>query len=216
VHNELGGSLPALNVAFYYATKGSEVHPNVHGKVQKLKETVKHHFSAATVSCDLLGAKELLELARRAPTTVYPLELAETPISSSGQAGFLCLVNLRDFFSFITDENGNLLRHIFESNVRDYQGRTQVNDEIQESLKRTKGEDFWWLNNGITILATRAPQTGKTLMIEDPQIVNGLQTSTEVYSYFKEHNPEKDDRKLVLSQLGFGNCLRKRRRLLPF
>ena len=64
----------------------------------------------------------------------YSLKLAENPISSSGAVAFVCLVSLRDFFSFITDEKrSNLLRSIFESNVRDYQERPK---SISRSKRR--------------------------------------------------------------------------------
>ena len=166
--------------------------------MEKLKAVVKKHFPTAEFRFIFLGAAELLALARRSPQVTYPLALAENPISSEGQVGFVCLVRLRDFYKFIIDEEGSLRRQIFEANVRDYQGRTEVNDEIQKSLQETTAEDFWWLNNGVSIIASKASLGGKTLTIEDPQIVNGLQTSTEVYNYFKKSNTEKEDRKLLV------------------
>ena len=39
----------------------------------------------------------------------------------------------------------------------------------------------WWLNNGITIVADKVQLANKVLELESPQIVNGLQTSTEIY-----------------------------------
>ena len=48
--------------------------------------------------------------------------------------------------------------------------------------------DFWWLNNGITILAEKViPVTNKELSIINPEVVNGLQTSTEIYNYYSEN-----------------------------
>ena len=110
----------------------------------------------------------------------------------------MCLVSLGDFFSFITDEKGNLVRSIFESNVRDYQGKTQVNDDIQTTLRENTDDEFWWLNNGITIVASKATLSGKTMTVEDPQIVNGLQTSTEVFNHFTEHNTQDEKRNLLV------------------
>jgi hypothetical protein len=49
------------------------------------------------------------------------------------------------------------------------------------SLDDPSGPDFWWLNNGITILATSATMVGKTLHLEDIQIVNGLQTTETIF-----------------------------------
>lgn len=198
VHNQLAAKFPALRINYYYSSKGDKPDINVQRKVDKLKAAVLRHFPSADFGFTFLGASELLALARRAPQTTYTLPLAENPISSAGQVGFVCLVRLRDFFAFISDSSGGLRRAIFEANVRDYQGRTEVNDDIQLSLQDPHQEDFWWLNNGITVLANKASQSGKTLTIEDPQIVNGLQTSTEIFNYCKKFNTEKDDRKILV------------------
>jgi hypothetical protein len=198
VFQQLAPRFPTLSTCFHYACKGSDPAPTVRRKVQKLEAVVKNHFPTAIFSLKFVGASELLALARRRPQTTYTLQLAENPVSSAGQVGFLCLVKLRDFNAFITDKSGVLHRQIFEANVRDYQGRTEVNDEIQKSLKEKNPEDFWWLNNGVSILASKASQSGKTLTIEDPQIVNGLQTSTEIYNYCKSSNTDDDERKLLV------------------
>ena len=198
VHQQLAAKFPLLKTSFYYASKGEQVNDNVARKVEKLEAVLKHHFPSAEFEFNFLGASALLALARRVPQTTYTLALAENPISSEGQVGFVCLVRIRDFFAFIRDDQGALQRQIFEANVRDYQGRTVVNDEIQQSLQEQHAEDFWWLNNGITIIAGKASQSGKTLSIEDPQIVNGLQTSTEIFEYCKKFNTDADDRKVLV------------------
>ena len=196
-HNALASRFPTIRFTYVYASRADELHPNVARKGEALKTKVTGLFSAATVSVNFVGAGSLLTLARRSPRTSHTLTLAETPISSAGEVGFVCLVRLRDYHSFITD-NGTLLRHLFEANVRDYQGSTQVNEEIQSSLETAGKEDFWWLNNGITVIASKAAQSGKALNIEDPQIVNGLQTSTEIFKFFAQGEAQKDDRTLLV------------------
>jgi len=197
-YEALAARFPKLTVSYYYATKGDDPHPNVQRKVSKLRDLVAQQFSAAEFAFQFLGAKHLLELARRAPRVSHTLRLSENPISSTGAVGFVCLVKLKDFFDFITDTEKRLLRGIFEANVRDYQGTNEVNEGIQGSLRDTGNEEFWWLNNGVTVLASKATLSGKSLTIEDPQIVNGLQTSTELYSYVKASNTEKDERSLLV------------------
>ena len=115
----------------------------------------------------------------------------ENPIAAGDRKDFVALVNLAHYYSFITDENGSLRKYIFESNVRDYQGHNNVNNEIHNTLSEDTTEDFWWLNNGVTILASDISQTTpRQLLITNPEIVNGLQTSNEICRFFKEH-PEK-------------------------
>ena len=94
-----------------------------------------------------------------------------------------------------------LLILIVALHVRDFQGSTEVNSEIMDSLNASQGEDFWWLNNGISIIAARASLGGKELTLEDPEIVNGLQTSTQIHSYFKKSNPDGDERNVLVKIL---------------
>ena len=109
-------------------------------------------------------------------------------MTCEGQNVFITLVNLAEYYKFITDDEGNLIRHIFESNVRDYQGRTNVNNDIFNTLVAPEGEDFWWLNNGVTIIASEATiPRSREIMFSNPEIVNGLQTSSEIYKYFTQN-----------------------------
>jgi AIPR protein len=58
-----------------------------------------------------------------------------------------------------------------------------VNKEIAFSLTNpTPGVDFWWLNNGVTIVADQAQFINNRLTVENPLIVNGLQTSHELHN----------------------------------
>jgi hypothetical protein len=198
IYEALASRFPALSVIYRYASKGDQIHPNVERKAELLKQSVRQLFSSAQVDFQFLGASELLGLARRAPRATFSLRLAENPISSSGAVGFVCLVSLKDYHAFITDEQGRLTRSIFESNVRDYQGTTEVNEQIETTLREKCDDEFWWLNNGITILAAKATLSGKTLTIEDPQIVNGLQTSTVIFNHFQDHNTENETRNLLV------------------
>jgi hypothetical protein len=197
VQQTLAARFPKLQFRYVIASKGSEVHPNVISRGKRLSNTVSRLFSDADCTVEFLGASDLLKLARRTPRTSYSLQLAENPISSAGQGGFVCLVRLGEFYNFVTD-TGTLQRHLFEANVRDYQGTTEVNAEIKGTLATVGAEDFWWLNNGVTILASRAVLSGKTLTIEDPQIVNGLQTSTEIFNHFNAGGSQTDERTILV------------------
>lgn len=197
-YETLASRFPKLSVNYYYATKGSTINFTLDKKVEKLKVKVKQLFSSAECNFYFLRASDLLEMARRSPKTTYSLSLTENPISSANEGGFICLVNLNNYYKFIIDEEGNLDKGIFEANVRDYQGKTAVNEEIQESLRHPHREDFWWLNNGVSILASKATLSGKTLKIENPEIVNGLQTSVEIHKYFSETNSPNDVRNLLV------------------
>ena len=74
-----------------------------------------------------------------------------------------------------------------------------MNDAIARTLgETTKVEDFWWLNNGVTILCSKATHSGKILTIENPEIVNGLQTSRELHNFSCTPPPEDDGRNILI------------------
>jgi hypothetical protein len=185
VHQVLLSGFPELTFRYIYATLGDDPHPNVKRKTRQLEQEVKRQFRDAVFSFEFLGAYELLNLARKQPKRSFELRFIEQTVSAKGPSDYMCLVSLGDYFRFITDESSTLLVRLFESNVRDYQVSAEVNRGLRESLEHRSDEDFWWLNNGVTILATKATQSGKVLTVEDPQIVNGLQTSREIYDFFK-------------------------------
>lgn len=196
-YRKFASKLPKLSIAYYYATQGDEVHPNVERLVAPLRQSVSRLFSSAKFSFDFLGARELLELTRRRPRTMYELKLSDSPISTENNA-YICLVDLDNYVRFITNEEGNYVKAIFDANVRDHQGDVQVNRGIRETLNDPQGEDFWWLNNGITVLAQQAVLSAKTLTLENPRVVNGLQTSLEIFRYYSQGEDIKDDRRLLV------------------
>ncbi|HAT1691839.1 TPA: AIPR family protein, partial [Raoultella planticola] len=133
------------------------------------------------------------------PASSRTLEISEQPISTSA-GSYICLVSLPKYYEFICD-NGALARSIFESNVRDYQGSVTVNTGIRLTLQNLNSDDFWYLNNGVTIITPKAVSAGKQLTIEDPQIVNGLQTSHEVYRHFSTQDSTSDDKRSILLRI---------------
>jgi hypothetical protein len=194
---KLATRFPTHVFSLSYASKGADVHPNVKRKADQIEGQVKSLFQGSSCTIRFLTATDLLALARETPRLSYQIEVTDASINTKG--GVVALVKLREFAKFIRDEKGDLRCSLFEANVRDYQGATQVNDEIRRTLADRWPEDFWWLNNGITIVAGRKPmQTGKTLTIEDPQIVNGLQTSREIFQYFKTANTDGEDREILV------------------
>ncbi len=110
--------------------------------------------------------------------------------------GYIVLSRLDEYTRFLEDSEGGFRAELFDSNVRDFQGNTEVNAEIVNTLQKEKGIDFWWMNNGVTILASRATLNGDTVTIESPQIVNGLQTSTQIAKHCSANS--NDDRKVMV------------------
>ncbi len=184
---------PKLVISFNYATFATELHPNVQAQAEELKGIVHKLFPSpkTVVNVTFWGAEELLLAAQSQPEHKLNLPLAENPINIGTHCDYIALVNIAKYYRFITDENGALRKYLFDSNVRDYQGHNSVNQDIHNTLSSPTGEDFWWLNNGITLLTDEAIlATSKELVLTEPAVVNGLQTSNEIYQYFLA-NPEQ-------------------------
>jgi len=196
VYSKLAKTFPTIAINYFYATLGVEIHPNVEGKVPKLQEVIQRMFGGANFSFEFIGASRLLEMTREVPSNSRGLEVSESPIGTTS-GSYLCLVSLSKYFEFISD-SGALARSIFESNVRDYQGSVVVNTGIRRTLENKNSENFWYLNNGVTIITPKAVLAGKQLTIEDPQIVNGLQTSHEIYGHFSKMDKVENDERAIL------------------
>ena len=177
-----------VQIHYYYVTIANDRHPNVDSQADELKDIVKQMYPSAKVDVTFVGADRLMELYNADTEVCANLEFAENPIARGKNTEYVSLINLGTYYKFITDESNKLRSSFFEANVRDYQGKNSVNTCIAESLASNNGEDFWWINNGITILAEKViPVTNKELSIINPEVVNGLQTSTEIYNYYSEN-----------------------------
>lgn len=190
--DELSSEFPNVSIHVYYCCKATE--PN-----ELTKEKAKHLASQLSqwtpTYFEFLGCKQLYERSAKQKKLVRKLEILGAPLS--GKNSYVALSTLREYSNFLSGENDKLLTQIFDANVRAYQGEIEVNKEIAKSLSAPSDDvDFWWLNNGVTIVADDAQFRSNQLTIENPLIVNGLQTSYEV---FKSHdNLQEDDNRKIL------------------
>lgn len=187
---------------YYYVTLACEVHPNTNKQADDLKNAVRAIYPSANVEVMFVGADQLIEMYNTDSEVRLDLELADQSISLSNK-DYVALANIGTYYKFITDDEGNLRKGFFEANVRDYQGQNSVNNCIADTLANKNGEDFWWLNNGVTILSSEITMiTNKRLQIVSPEVVNGLQTSREIYNYFSNNpNALADEKRNILVRI---------------
>ena len=192
---------PILRISFIYASKGNteDINPRVINRANILKNDILSYFNSSEVKIIYSGARELLNLSRIDKKYTLQLKFIANYLSG-GENSYILLSKLTDYYKFVIDENENIRRYIFDSNVRDYQGRVEVNKDIQQTLGINDSLDFWWLNNGITILASKASISGTIINLDAVQIINGLQTTYSIYNYFKENKEliEEEDRSVSI------------------
>ena len=191
---------PRLSVNVVYATPGDRrgVTPQVEAKVLALRHVLGKQVPDARISVELLGDSELLARYNERPSYTLPMRYQEAATSDNSH---IALVTLRDYYNLIVDEHGRLQRHLFEYNVRDYEGNVSVNQEIRQSLSNPDSPEFWWLNNGVTILCSAATSAGKTYSLSDIQIVNGLQTSHEIFEALHRGGPPEAEGRMLLVRI---------------
>ena len=202
-YSKLSHTFPEITVVFSYVTKGNEPNESLKHKAVRLCEKVQDDLIPGC-SCifQFIGAIALFDLYRRPPQKTFDLSTAESPISPDNSNSFITLIRLDEYFKFIVDDSGNLRSRLFEANVRDWQGENKVNSQIQQSLEDKSVKEFWWLNNGVTILAAKASHPGgKTLELENPEIVNGLQTSRAIYNHFSDPTRAPTDERKLLARI---------------
>lgn len=171
----------------FYVTKASTA--AIHETVIKTSQTLSDQISKAAgtkdVNFEFVGAEELIALSRL-PRTRQKRLANHKVISSSTADSFACLTTIGAFIDFLTDDHGVLIRSFFDANVRDFLGKSEVNEAIKKTLHELDEGDFWWFNNGITIVASDIDQKGEVLTLTDPLLVNGLQTSNVIYAFMTD------------------------------
>ncbi len=194
-------SAHSLEVVFHYAARTTEA-PNtkVNNRFKRVERFVKSQLTNAVVSWQPWGCSRLLKKVREEPEQRISIEVSRQFTTPNGDV--VCLAKLTDFYAFLKGKDGRLRTGILEPNVRDYQGkRNNVNRDIRTTLEASPVREFWWLNNGITVLADECPINGNRLTLARPEIVNGLQTSHEVFSFFTEHPNRLDDKRNIIMRI---------------
>ncbi|MEQ8386325.1 MAG: AIPR family protein [Coleofasciculus sp. A1-SPW-01] len=206
---------PQVKITYVYASKGDtqSIHIKVKNKTDNLCTRTQNFFIGSEVKFEFVGARELLESARQEKSYSLKLKFLENYISRD-EDNYVVLTRLDEYYEFVTDDKGYLRKYLFESNVRDYQGNVEVNRDIKITLASKDTDiDFWWLNNGITLLASKATIAGKTITLDDVQIVNGLQTTNTIYEYMKTLQEIHDER-AILVKIIVANKLEARDRII--
>lgn len=181
--------LPTISITVAFASFRAEQlpHPEVLAKGEKLCARLRECLGTSEPVVTFIDAAALSDLARFPAPDTKTLVLAENPISTDTSGGYIGVASLERYYEFISDDSGRIDANIFGSNVRDYDPGSAVNESIRRTLAGSVSAiDFWWLNNGVTIVASRIVPMGKQLQLEGPQIVNGLQTSHEIFRVGQE------------------------------
>lgn len=201
VWSQLLTKMPDVSLSLFYVTnadnktKYTSVERLAQTKQKDLHEKYRNSFK---INIQLIDSLDIYRLHQS--RTSYAKELVFKNMISTDSA-YIITTTLEEYFKFITEEpeqdstNGDrpdISDHLFDDNVRHYQGEVTVNKEISETLRDNNSGEFWWLNNGITIICTDARIKSGKIHLEDIQIVNGLQTSYCIFNTMIAYPTEVD------------------------
>ncbi|MBC2704721.1 AIPR family protein [Desulfobacula sp.] len=196
-----------IKIRYNYCCNATKVEINgvFKDKTQQLLEITNNAFSGAKIQYSNFSSEELLKLYQTRKPARLSINYKDQPLSTSygdKGIGYVGTVKMGDYKELLSDPEGNIREYLFESNIRHFQGLVDVNKKIKDTINLDSNEDFWWLNNGITIIAENPNQVGRVLSVDNIQIVNGLQTS---YSIFNNHNGNIEDERSVLVKVIINN-----------
>ncbi|MBU1324391.1 MAG: AIPR family protein [Alphaproteobacteria bacterium] len=195
----VAAKFPKLEIRVVFATKSaSEASAPVKAKLAAVKSQLSALYSSAKVEVIAADAQAVLTAVSQAPEHVRGLAIAGNPISQQNGPSYVALAKLSSYSQFISKADGSLEAEFFDDNVRDYEGDVAVNTEIAATLDGGGPADFWWLNNGVSIICDEATLSGSMLQIVNPKVVNGLQTSRKIHEHFGKPGANQNDDRLLL------------------
>lgn len=189
------------SVCFYYVAMGPiPVDDHFKGVKRMIEDELRNNTSCyfEDVRVELVGGKQILAYCRELENN-FTVQLNTNDIIPLTVPGndrikkayiFTCFAS--EFMKILKKDDGTIRRSLFNDNVRDYLGaKGSVNREIKETIS-TSPELFSLCNNGITIVCSEFDQIkDKLVKIENPQIVNGCQTSNTLFENCSEAGFDK-------------------------
>lgn len=161
-------------------------------RANDLRKMIESHLGPTTkVKVEILSADEIESLRNSKTDVDGILRFTQQPHNKKHRKSqaLLGLVSVNDFLHFVRRGKTGVLRdEFFTTNVREFAGSsTPVNAAIRGTLSNDSETAFWWINNGITIIVDRlAYQSDESWLLENPQIVNGLQTTHVIHEAANE------------------------------
>lgn len=159
-------------------------------KLEAFKQSLKQYqvFSVIEHDLETLAKIELGSHRSNRSLQIRLLEEQNFERSDGYMRGLIGSVNASEFVSFLENEvcPGQIDETLFEENIRLYLGeKNDVNTKILQSALSDNPVEFWYLNNGITIVCDSYKYQPKlanpVVAIDNPQIVNGGQTSFSLF-----------------------------------
>lgn len=178
------------DVRLYYVVMGTwENSPHIVAVSQKCKKDIEELNLYGEVSIQYVDTtifKRILDENENAFSVIlnvidtFSLTAVEDVDNSS-----IILCSATELLKLLVSDEGIIRRSLFDDNVRDYQGDTNINQDIFDTIENDPFS-FVLLNNGITIVCDEIGGGNRKVTIKNPQVVNGCQTCNVIYQSYKQ------------------------------
>ena len=130
------------------------------------------------------------------------------------ELSLLTIIKFSELKKLILTPEDNLKEKLFIENVRSYIGSTNVNKDIRETLSTDSQRQYFpFLNNGLVIICDkieRHPVKERSFTLTFPRIINGCQTTNELFRKYKEIN-DIDSVEIVAKVISTRNNILKKK-----
>jgi hypothetical protein len=138
---------------------------------------------------EIIGGQELINLEKKGKEIVDLISYENTfkyitaTNDSTKLTGHICIVKGSEIAELVKKYQTSL----FESNIRDFYRKNDLNSTIlKTSSDANEAKYFWSYNNGLTITCRKVDELpGSKYRLHGIQIVNGCQTSNALYQAFR-------------------------------
>jgi hypothetical protein len=180
---------PQVYLSYVYTGRGIIEDVNFKTQIDTLVNLIREiPYVSSNVDSKLLGATALADryketLNRVTKKLVFQKHFA-LPKLSTATAAYLGVARCSDYIEILKNQDGKINKGVFYDNVRDYLGsENPVNADIADTIKSFDQRNlFSVLNNGVTVVATRATPSADVFEISGFQVVNGCQTSHVLFN----------------------------------
>lgn len=174
-------------VRMYYVAMGTWEDPkHFKAHVKWIKESINNHKTYSEPNVHFLDVENLKNIcetnSRTFSKSIETIESMPLPSVEGVDNSCVILCSAKQYVELLVTEDGLINKSLFDDNVRDYQGISNVNDEITKTIE-SEPEKFSLLNNGITIVCDEYTQKNRSISLQSPQVVNGCQTSHILFNY---------------------------------
>lgn len=173
------------SVRLYYVTMGKKDDlPHIEALGTQFKSDIQSMNTYEGIYIHLIDSKALKDICDGNENSFTEIvEIIDSmPLTAVEDVDNSCmaLCYAPEIYKLLKTTDGVIRKSLFNDNVRDFQGETAINEDIEKTISE-EPQKFVLLNNGITIVCDEYKSNNRKVTLVNPQIVNGCQTSHMIY-----------------------------------